>query len=226
VLHDWIATVGELHADALRVTNVGADAERSITQVHGVEVITFPELEGVNYQEQIYCPGTKFIDLDKGRLTPSYGGGSHTEGIYEGAVTLSNGDDFESENMESTDGEFGRITIPLEPGKKLVQAEISVGDTEHLDYVSAKTGRPTRLGYAKLRVGIQKRDESEINWFIQDANVPPQGVISGGPRLEENLIDEGDRLVVESRSDTSHVMGWRIAYKEAGEQIQSTAEQN
>ena len=215
-LHDWIATVGEIRPDALRLTNVGKD-EWSTSQIHGLEIVFFPELEGVHYRERIYCSGTSFIDLDKGRKLPTYGGGSHTEGRYEGAMALNHSRsalyELGKDPGPGAKREASRLVVDLEPGKTLAQAEISVGDTEHLAQVSAKTGRRTRLGYSKLWVGIKRAGRDQVDWFIENANIPPQGVIAGGPEPEAGVIQPGDKLIVEARQDAAYLMGWRVAYK-------------
>ncbi len=218
VLHDWLATVGEVTADALRVTNLGDSSPYSTSQIHGVEIVFFPELEGVHYNERVYTKGTTFIDLEAKRLIPTYGGGSHTEGKYPGALALNQRSaalyELGSDPGPGAALEDGRMVLDLEPGKDLANVEISVGDTEHLRNISPKTGRHTRLGYAKLWVGIERSGTRKVEWFIQNANVPPQGVIAGGPHLELARINDGDRLVIESRQDTAYVMAWRLAYKE------------
>lgn len=218
VLHDWIATVGAIKADALRVTNVGDHPEYSTARVHGVEIVFFPELQGVAYAERIYCEGTQFIDLEKQRLLPTYGGGSHTEGKYVGAIAL-NGHGRALYDLGTDPGpdarkESSRLIIALDSSKTLAQVEVAVGDTEHLATVSAKTGRSTRLGYAKLWVGVKRAKTGAVEWFVENANIPPQGVIAGGPHLERAAIEQGDELVIEARADTAYVMGWRLAYKE------------
>lgn len=219
VLHDWLATVGEVTADALRVTNRGDNSPYSTSQIHGLEIVFFPELEGVRYDERIYTPGTTFIDLESKRLLPTYGGGSHTEGKYPGAFALNQRSsslyELGSDPGPGVEIQRGRMVLALESGKELANVEISVGDTEHLANVSPKTGRRTRLGYAKLWVGIERAANQNTEWFIENANVPPQGVVAGGPHLEQARINQGDRLVIESRQDTSYVMGWRLAYKES-----------
>lgn len=230
VLHDWLATVGEVQPDAVRVTSVGKNPDLSVSQIHGLEVTFFPELEGVTYEERVYTPGTSFIDIESGKLLPTYGGGSSTNGIYENAVVL-NGQvpaSFEVCKEPGSDVELtGRsMLIDLKAGKKLVQAEVSVGDTEHLNHVSQKTGRPTRLGYAKLSVGIQRASSGEIEWFVNRANVPPQGVIAGSPNIELADIHEGDKLVVQSGDDTSYVMAYRIAYSEEEDEQVLTLSEN
>lgn len=217
ILHDWVATVGKINADAVRLTNIGENPDYSVSQIHGLEIVFFPELGGVEYQERIYCKDTSFIDLEKNKLLPSYGGGSFTEGKYEGALALNKygetlyplGKDENGDIM--LEGEF--LKIDLQPGKSLIQVEVALGDTEHLKEVNPKTGRHTRLGYAKLWVGIERADTKKVNWFIRNANVPPQGVIAGGPHKDIGLIKKGDKLIIKSEADTSYIMGWRLAYK-------------
>ena len=218
VLHDWIATVGKLSPDALRITNVGDGHELSTVQIHGIEIVFFPDLENATFEESIYCEGTTFVDLESENPLPTYGGGSRTEGKYIGALPLNMRGSARYE-LGSDPGpgaalENGRLEIALQSGKELVQLEVAVGDTEHLDHVSPKTGRRTRLGYSKIWAGIQKAQTGETTWFIQNANVPPQGVLAGGPFPSDAHIEEGDKLIIEAREDTSYLMGWRIAYEE------------
>lgn len=217
VLHDWLATVGPIAPDALRVSSVGEHPEYSTAQIHGVEIVFYPELEGVTYQETILTPGTEFINIEQGKLLPKYGGGSHTEGVYERAIQLNGygANGFELTKEAGPDVEImpNRVVINLPAGQKLIQAEIAIGDTEHLNEINPKTNRHTRLGWAKLRVGIERADSEETEWFISRANVPPQGVLAGGPSTEQSLINEGDRLIIQSEDDTSYLMGWRLAYE-------------
>ena len=217
VLHDWIATVGKVQSDVIKVTNVGKNPDYSVSQIHGLEVVFFPDLEGVIYQERIYSQGTNFIDLKNDKFLPTYGGGSHTEGIYSGALALNqHGDALYEPGTDPGLGarlEKNRLHIKLEKGRNLVQIEVAIGDTEHLDHINPKTNRKTRLGYSKLWVGIKKKDSDEVDWFIKNTNIPPQGVISGGPKLDNGQIEDGDELIIEARDDTAYVMGWRLAYK-------------
>lgn len=216
VLHDWVATVGEVKPSAVRVTNVGDGHELSVSQIHGLEVTFFPELKNVSYDERIYCKGTRFIDLERGEHEPQYGGGSHTEGEYIWAIPLG-GQGSAPYELSSNPGpgaslEGGYLEIQLEPGRNLVQVEAAVGDTERLNHINPKTNRHTRLGYAKLWMGIKKAETGETKWFVENANIPPQGVIAGGPFLADAEIKEGDTLVIEARQDTAYLMGWRVAY--------------
>ena len=213
VLHDWLATVGEISSDKARVTNVGEHAEYSTSQIHSLEIVFYPSLEGVNYTEKIYTPETSFIDIEKKKLLPKYGGGSHTEGIYKNAIALNGENALYPTNKDPGPGaklEHNRIILDLEPNKNLIQIEIAVGDTEHLSEINTKTGHKTRLGYAKLWVGI-KHENGQIDYFIKNANIPPQGIIAGGPL--NSKIEKGDKLVIEARADTAYVMGWRLAYE-------------
>ncbi|KKR03657.1 MAG: hypothetical protein UT32_C0045G0003 [Parcubacteria group bacterium GW2011_GWC2_39_14] len=211
VLHDWVATVGEIKPDAVRVTNVGQSEIFSTSQIHGVELVFFPELEGVSYKERIYCSGTQFVDFEKGIDIPSYGGGEHTYGKYIGAMALNRYGKADFELGEDpglgVEKSHNRLSVNLDEGKKLVQVEVAVGDTEYRG-----PSNSVRLGWAKLWVGIERARTGQVDWFVKNANIPPQGVIAGGPHLENAIIEKGDRLVIESRADASYVMGWRLAY--------------
>ena len=218
VLHDWIATVGPVAPDSIRVTNVGQSADYSVSQIHGVEIVFFPELEGnTSSQERVYCQGTQFADLPNHQYLPKYGGGSHTEGIYIGAMALNQRGkalyELGTDAGEGVEKEPTRLRIKLEPGKSLGQVEVAVGDTEHLVNVSPKTHRHTRLGYSKLWVGVKRAESQKVEWFIENANIPPQGIIAGAPHLEKSAVEEGDELIIEARDDTAFVMGYKVTYK-------------
>ena len=217
VLHDWIATVGPVSADAIRVTNVGQNPELSVSNIHGLEVVFYPESESISFKERIYTEGTKFANLEKNDFLPKYGAGSFNEGKYVGAIALNRSAPalFELGKDPGPEAriENGRLIIKLESGRELLNVEVAIGDTEHLNYINPKTHRNTRLGWAKLWVGIKRAGTGNTEWFIKNANIPPQGVISGGPHLERAKIEDEDELVLESRADASYVMGWRLGYK-------------
>lgn len=207
VLHDWLAMAGEVKPDMVRVTNVGEHKTQSTSQIHDLEVVFYPEAMETVYQERIYTPGTSFIDIEQNKLLPSYGGGEHTSGVYENSIVLNGSREpvfpTTKDPGPSAQIEQGKLIIDLEPGRNLVQVEVSVGDTEYRE-------QEGRLGWAKLRIHIQRADGS-IESCVDRANVPPQGVIAGGPL--NSYIQPGDKLVIQSLHDTSYLMGWRLAYE-------------
>ena len=217
VLHDWIATVGPISADAVRVTNVSENQDFGISNVHGLEVVFYPEFKSINFREQIYTIGTKFVDLDRKEFLPEYGAGEFNEGKYVGAIALNRSGPtlFELGKDPGTEAQIenDRLIIKLESGKELLNVEVAIGDTECLSHRNPETHRNTRLGWAKLWVGIRRAKTGNTEWFIKNANIPPQGIIAGGPHLENSKIEPGDELILESRADAAYVMGWRLAYK-------------
>jgi len=227
VLHDWVATVGRINADKVRLESVGKNPDLSVVNFHGLEIIFFPEIENTDFVETIYTDGTSFIDLEKGELLPKYGGGSHTEGVYKGAMALGSSHawyELGGDPGEGVEVSGSSMRIGLEPGRSLIGFEIAVGDTEHLNYVSQKTGRKTRLGWAKLWIGVE-RVGGGTEWVVQNANVPPQGVIAGSLSSESAEVVDGDMLVIESRYDTSYVMGWRLSYSKGQDHDFHTSEE-
>lgn len=217
VLHDWIATVGQISADAVRVTNVGSNPDFSISNIHGLEIVFYPEFKSIDFKEKVYTLGTKFVDLEKGDLLPVYGAGEFNEGKYVESIALNRSGPvlFELGKDPGPEArmENDRLVIKLDSGKELLNIEVAIGDTEHLNYINPETRRNTRLGWAKLWMGIRRAKTGNVEWFVKNANIPPQGVIAGGPHLENSKIEPGDELILESRADASYVMGWRLAYK-------------
>lgn len=217
VLHDWIATVGPISADSIRVTNVGGNPDLSISNIHGLEIVFYPEFKSIDFKEKIYTLGTKFVDLEKGDLLPTYGAGEFNEGKYVGSIALNRSEPvpFELGKDLGTEArmENDRLVIKLDQGKELLNIEVAIGDTEHLNSRNPETHRNTRLGWAKLWMGIRRAKTGNVEWFVKNANIPPQGVIAGGPHLDNAKIELGDELILESRADASYVMGWRLAYK-------------
>jgi hypothetical protein len=218
VLHDWIATVGKVKPLLISVENVGR-TDRAISNIHGIEVIFFPEGEGVSYQEQIFSAGTSFIDLDKRLNEPHYGGGPSYQGRYPNAVALGGWGHTEKNPIIGNDpnkqfhlDSQGRLHIKLMPGKKFVNLELAVGDT-HPDGKPNKDGHVGTLGWAKIYAELKAGDSTGEQYFMRNVNVPPVGVLAGGPEQTDRVITEGDEIIIESRSDTSFLMGYRIAYK-------------
>lgn len=209
-LHDWLATVGPVRTDAVRVTNVGQNPEYSVTQIHGLEINFFPESRESIRTEKIYSPGTNFIDLEKNILLPSYGGGEHSRGVYEGAVVLNMrrkpGFSITENPGPGVEKQNSRLLIDAKPDSHLLQVEVAIGDSENI-------GDRVRLGWAKLWIGVQRAEGGETEWFTRNTNIPPQGVLTGGPEENKSLLRSKDKIIVEVRADTAYVMGWRVTYK-------------
>lgn len=210
-LHDWYATVGNIAPLAIEITSAGHDPEWSIVTIHGLDVVTYPEIsENSIVQEHIYTPGTSFADLKYGaKKLPSYGGGKH-EGGYPSAVPLGGKNHREhfplTESVQSSNDYIdknNRLHIKLLAGKMLKSLEVSIGDT----WFNYKGSGTFQLGWAKLTAYIQKKGGS-CDKFINNANIPPQGVILGGPE-KDYIAEEGDEVVIESYP-TSYLMGWRL----------------
>lgn len=179
----------------------------------------FPEKEGVSYQEQIFTPGTSFVDFDKQQKEPNYGGGPSFRGKYPNAIILGGWEINQENNLIDDDSnkpfyldKQGRMHIKLQPGKRFVNLELAVGDT-HPDGVANKDGHIGTLGWAKIYVGLMMVDQEGTKQFMRNVNVPPAGVLAGGPEKTDKVIQDGDEVIIESQSDTSYLMGYRIAYK-------------
>ena len=112
----------------------------------------------------------------------------------------------------------GRMHIKLEPGKVLGDFEIAVGDSGY-DKTRPSSEQGTRTA-ASGPWATRSCDEAGLkdgttDDLIVKANVPPQGVISGGPKQQGYVTKPGDEIVVESRAHKSWVMGCRATYMES-----------
>jgi hypothetical protein len=198
-----------LEIDALRLRSVGTDP----TRVHSV-LVTFMPPKPDTTQEVIFSPGTSMGDpytaagrsygKDKGKgtypgaLTLGWGGAGG-----EGAVKLNAQPGWKLEN--------GGLSIELTPGKKFTGVEVACGDT-HPDGKHNSDGETGTQGWSKLSMGIQRKGSSSVDWFTQSQGVPPQGVIFGGPNIENYVAQPGDKLIIRAESDTTYVMGVRTWY--------------
>lgn len=230
-LHDWLAAVGSQNVDLLAVTGSGK-GEHAIANVHEVVIEFFPPGKIDKYQEEIFSPGTAFVDPSKGIKKPKYGGGmgGHvsqevlaTKGMYPDAVEIGGygggGDKHKSE--KSYVDSSGRLHIKLEPGKVFGGFECSCGDTafdknKPAEQQRNKDGHYGRLGWGKLYARVQNSQTSgpstRTPYFMERVNVPPSGVLSGGPPQAGYVAKEGDEIVVESQGHKSWIMGYRISY--------------
>ncbi|MEE2904239.1 MAG: hypothetical protein VYC39_18065 [Myxococcota bacterium] len=202
-----------LFADAIKVVSVGKDPVR----VHQVDMMFLPERPD-STDEQIFSSGTVFGDpwSAEGR---AYGGGPRFQGKYPGALALGGRKNNDSEvlnKVQSKPGwalENGQLEIELSNTKQFTGVEVACGDT-HPDGKRNKDGHVGTLGWSKLSMGIRRAGSTKVDWFIDRQGVPPEGVLFGGPTMENFTAKPGDKLIVRADSDTTYVMGLRLWYKD------------
>lgn len=105
------------------------------------------------------------------------------------------------------------IDIPAQlQGRKLAQVEVMCGDTEFRPDGPERDKPWKRLGYARLKIGVQSKTYGQM-WFNgEGVSVAPQMVASAAPKQPIQL-QTGDKVVLRSEQDTTYVMGWRILYQ-------------
>lgn len=211
-LHDWFGTVGLIKPLAIELTSSGKDPQWSVVTEVSLDVVTFPEMsEKVEIRERIYSPNTAFVDYKEGKQKlPIYGGGKH-ESAYPMAVPLggkNNREHFEMTEKVANDDEYldqsGRLHIKLPKGLKLLSLEVAIGDT----WFNYKGPGKLQLGWAKFNACLRRADGSEDR-FMNNVNIPPQGILTGGISDGNYVTREGDEIILESQN-TSYLMGWRI----------------
>lgn len=216
-LHDWRATVGDIDAQAVEIRSAGKHPELSVVTEYSLAVNTYPEItEQTEVAEKIFTPGTQFIDLKgPGPKLPKYGGGEKV-GSYPQAVPLNGKNGYETfpltEKVEATDhylDSSGKMHLRLPVGVRLRSVEVAIGDT-WFNY-GGSGGRC--LGWSKLNVDLRKHDGSSER-FMSNVNIPPQGILMGGPKDPDYITKAGDEVILSS-SPTSYLMGWRMHYEAA-----------
>jgi hypothetical protein len=222
-LHDWLAAVGKTPVDLVAVTAMGV-GDRAIANVHFIEVEFFPPGQVESRQEEIFTPGTAFVDPDRGVNRPSYGGGQGAhfgaselaaKGLYPNAIKLGYGGSTSTVSESSYVGGGGRMHIKLPPGKVFGGLEVSIGDTvfdqsRPAEEQRNKDGHYGTLGWAKLGASLTHADGSG-EAFLRNMNVPPSGVLSGGPVESGYVTKPGDEIVLEASSG-AWVMGYRVQF--------------
>ncbi len=227
-LHDWVAAVGEQNVDMLSIQNVGVGAN-AIAHVHMLEIEFFPPGKPAGAQQEIFTPGTEFADLAKGKKKPRFGGGMgsalsadalKTQGLYPNAVELGGYGPSGTGNATLAHAYVsgGKLRIKLPEGKRIGSVEVACGDTEFnknlpADQQRNKDGHIGKLGWAKL-YGRIVNGHTRSQDFMVNVNVPPAGVLSGGPADPNYITQPGDEIEIESRGHRSWVMGYRVQFIE------------
>lgn len=228
--------MGNVCVDAVLVTNVGQPHHaNAVANVHALEMEFFPDGEVEAMQEEVFTPGTSFISLPPSRQLPRYGGGPEAgmaveqmveKGLYPRAIVIGPGaakghHGHQLATSTTVVDAGGRLRIKLPPGKKLGGVEVACGDTffDQSKPVEKQVNKDQHygvLGWAKLYVCLnnskKKKKKHEGEWMLYNANVPPSGVLSGGPRMKGHVTLEEDEIVVESRHFSTWVMAYRIVY--------------
>lgn len=221
-LHDWVYYVGIFSTDLVYLQNVSPVSEPlAVANIHKVAIEFFPSGTIAFTQIDIYSTGTSFIDLSKGQLEPTYGGGPpagltyaemEAEGIYPNAIEIGTYGIKTNVSSEVYVDYYGQMHIKIPAGKKLGGFEISIGDTKYdkskppQDQIN-KDGGYGQLGWAKITATLSISQEE----CITSANVPPAGVLSGGPQSQNYIVNSNEEIVVYS-SSYAWVMGYKIVF--------------
>lgn len=158
-----------------------------------------------------FSPGTSLgeMDIETGR---KYGGGQTFGGKFPGALALGGGAVPPLPKGWKVEGR--ELVIPVPPGKRVVSVEIAGGDS-HPDGVTNSDGGSGTPGWAKLDMGIEEAATGKIDWFNNNENVPPEGVMMGSPTNCARVTQTGDKIRIRGRNDILYIMGVRIGLKNA-----------
>lgn len=182
---------GDLLPEAFKITSVGQDE----VLVSEITLKVSPPKEKSRH-EQVFSPGTSFTSPD-GSKKYTLGGGQEFGGKFPDAKVLTYGETY---------------SMPLSAGKKIASIEVAAGDS-HPDGIKNSDGGIGTQGWAKISVGIKKKDGS-IKWFLRRENVPPQGMILASPSSCDEAGEEGSEVIVQGDDDNLYIMGIKIGYQD------------
>jgi len=221
-LHDWVYFVGIFSTDLITLTNVSPDTEPlAVANVHRVEIEFYPTGTILSTQIEIYSPGTSFVDLAKKILIPTYGGGPpadltdqelETEGLYPSAIAIGAYGKPVNVSANCYVDYYGDMHIKIPKGKIFGGFDISVGDSIYdmsvppEDQIN-KDGGEGKLGWAKLDAKLSVSGEQ----VMYQSNVPPAGVLSGGPETSGYIVEANEEIVV-SPTSYAWVMGYKVVF--------------
>jgi len=109
----------------------------------------------------------------------------------------------------------GKDKLPSNWSKENSDLLITIDDQIQLNHVDLLVGdlRPNgRRGGGKVRIGILKKDSSEIIWISNSINIPPQGVLNASPNESFSVLNPKDKIVIRAYRDTVYIMSARIGY--------------
>jgi len=221
-LHDWVYYVGVFSTNLIQlVSSSPADEPLAVANIHMVSVEFFPLGTIDSTQIEIFSSGTSFVDLAKKVYLPQYGGGPDAglsyqemedEGLYPNAIEIGSWGFGRNVSKNCYVDYYGDMHIILQAGKVLGGVEVSLGDTNYDQSIPPqdqinKDGGYGQLGWAKLTATLSESDED----CMYNYNVPPNGVLSGGPETSGYVVQKGEELILYS-SSYSWVMGYKIVY--------------
>jgi hypothetical protein len=121
--------------------------------------------------------------------------------MFKNALALNNSSSQGSSKLpENWTKDHSRLIITLDRPCALNHVDLMVGDL-HPNGVR---------GWGKVSIGIRKSGP-DVNWFTGRINIPPQGVINGTPKLNQNQLQAGDEIVISADRDTVYLMAARFA---------------
>lgn len=194
-----------LYTDLARIVSVGKDP----VFISQLEVKVYPP-KASEHQEAIFSKGTAFAeDGDESKI--QFGGGQGHGGLFPGALTLRNYKNDTSVTLpEGWYLDKGDLVIPVRKGLVVTGVDISVGDS-HPDGVRNKDGGTGTSGWSKLSMSMEKSDGS-VDSYMNQENVPPQGVLYGAPSDCGYVTQSGDKIRIRAEKDNAYIMGIRIGY--------------
>jgi hypothetical protein len=229
-LHNCLRTFGPILPDKIRVTNVGqGDPLRSVSRIHELEIVFFPDLVSSMVLENIFTPETVFCRPDKNKPVSLLGGGPRLGGKFPGALVLGKNlgkrislikqlpEEYRFDTGPMDDEQYkvnsdGELLIRLPQGKKIESVELAIGDLDITSKSFNKDGYFGRSGSAQASVILVGEKKSELP-LLTNNNIGMAGIIVCGGPTREFITGINNFIKIVVKNDNAFLMGYRILLK-------------
>jgi hypothetical protein len=195
----------QVRSDFIRIScpkNTSADGPFDPIFLHQLDV-TFQPPKASQVQEMMFTPGAQFADWGSAPCFKQYGGGQETDGTFPSSLELRPNGTGGAGAAKLPEGAKmrpdGSLEIDLSKyaGKVLAGIEVMAGDSKP-DRVTNHDGGRGTSGWSVMDMNLESGGKSDN--LVHEANVPPNGIITGAPNTPNQVITPGMKLVISAKS--------------------------
>jgi hypothetical protein len=195
----------KVRSDFIRIScpkNTSADGPFDPVMLHQLDV-NFQPPPASKVEEMMFTSGAQFAPWGSAPCFVKYGGGQETDGTFPGSLELRpNGTGGAGAAKLPAGAKMrpdGSLEIDLSQyaGKVLAGIEVMAGDSKP-DRVRNHDGGMGTSGWSVMDMRLE--NGASVDQLVHEANVPPNGVITGAPSVANQVITPGTKLVISAKS--------------------------